>query len=248
MFVRLAFAVAISVNPDILIIDEALAVGDMAFQSRCMDKLREFHESGLTIILVTHSHSIIAGLCTQALQFSNGALAQHGPPMQVLAAYEKALVQAERQLVDAHRSCTGIRMSDILVFDAKKQQRSHFRMHEPLAVQVSLVSGTCINNLCMGIEIRSSNGFMLWSTTSADLGLQLPPLVANTLMHIRWKFTAEMAPGTYSVAIGVGELTDGYYRRHDRLHHAAELTILDAGGIHGYLPLRPGVEVVDACT
>lgn len=247
MFVRLAFAVAINLDPDILVIDEALAVGDAAFQSRCMEKIHELQSAGVTIVLVAHASSIIAGLCTHAVQINNGTLIQHGAPSQVLASYEEALVKAERQLIKTHGSGgENLLLQNVLLTDGKGLQRSHFRMHEPIIIEMSVVSELLLPNPCLGIEIRSSNGFVLWSTTTLDLGLQLPTITPKLQARIRWKFNADMAPGTYSIAIGAGELTHGHYRRHDRRHHAAEITILDAIGIHGYLPLRPSVEVLDA--
>lgn len=244
MFVRLAFSVAISVSPDILIIDEALAVGDLAFQSRCMEKLQELRNAGMTIVLVTHSHAVIAGLCSRAIYLSGGTLVNEGPPTQVLGAYEEELVQTERKLIDAGgANSSGIRILNIRVLDAHEQPRSHFRMHDQFVVEVSLESGTSLTSPCIGMEIRSANGFVLWNATSAGLGLKLPPLDPGSVKRIRWKFTAGMAPGTYSVSVGAGELAGCHYRRHDRLHHAAEITVLDAFGIQGYLPLQPVIEV-----
>lgn len=80
MYVRLAFAVAVHVNPDILLVDEVLAVGDEAFQQKCLDKIREFQESGKTIIMVTHSLQQILDFCTRAMVLGEGGVIFDGAP------------------------------------------------------------------------------------------------------------------------------------------------------------------------
>lgn len=246
MFVRLAFSVAINVSPDVLIVDEALAVGDMEFQTRCMEKLRALQEDGLTLVLVTHSHSLIASLCHRVVQLSKGFLISQGLPAEVLAAYEEEQVQAERQIVSKRSSSgAGIQIVGVEVYDDQELRRNYFRMHEPLMIQLALSSRVDVSKLCIGMEIRGSDGVVLWSATSDGLGLQFPRLASGQPISIRWRFTADMAPGTYVVAIGAGEIVEGCYRRHDRLHRAAEIVVQDSGGKYGYLPLKPVIQVVD---
>ncbi len=246
MFVRLAFSAAINMSPEILVVDEALAVGDIAFQSRCMEKLRQFQENGLTIVLVTHAHSIIAGLCNRVIYLQKGCLVNHGIPAQVLTAYEEDAVQADRQAVNERTSSSfGIQITAVEVLDDQQQRRSHFRMNEPLDVQLVLISASDIRRPCIGMEVRSSDGLVLWSATSFELGFSLSHLAAGQPVGIRWRLTTAMAPGTYVVAIGAGEMVEGHYRRHDRLHHAAEITVQDSLVMHGYLPLKPIIQVAD---
>jgi len=247
MFVRLAFSAAVSVNPDILVVDEALAVGDVAFQSRCMEKFRELQENGLTILLVSHAPSIIAGLCHRVVHLRKGRLTHHGLPADVLAAYEEEQVQSDRQMVSGRTSHGhGVQIVDVEVLDDQQCQRNSFRMHELLIVQLVLDSGCDINNLCIGLEIRSPDGLVLWSATSYELRAPLPNLVPGQQADVRWSFHAAMAPGRYIVALGVGEIVHGHYRRHDRRHHAAEITVVGPEVSHGCLPLKPTIQVADS--
>ncbi len=87
MFVRLAFAVAIHVDPDILVIDEALAVGDMSFQAKCMSALHRFRQRGVTILFVSHDINAVKSLCGTALYLDHGRLRQSGPAAEVAEAY-----------------------------------------------------------------------------------------------------------------------------------------------------------------
>lgn len=91
MYVRLAFATAINVNPDILLIDEALAVGDMYFQHRCMGKIRQIQESGKTIFFVTHDTGAIVKLCTKAVLLERGAMVCMGKPDDVVQEYYRII-------------------------------------------------------------------------------------------------------------------------------------------------------------
>lgn len=89
MFVRLAFATAINVNPDIIIIDEALAVGDVAFQQRCMNKLRQLQKAGKTILFVSHDTSAVKSLCDHAILMQHGQIIAAGEPDDIVNQYMK---------------------------------------------------------------------------------------------------------------------------------------------------------------
>jgi len=88
MVMRLAFSIAVNVDPDILIIDEVLAVGDQAFQSKCMDKILEFKHAGKTLLFVSHAMGAVQSLCERTLWLDQGALVMDGNAAEVLAAYE----------------------------------------------------------------------------------------------------------------------------------------------------------------
>ncbi len=88
MTMRLAFSVAVHVDPDLLIIDEVLAVGDQAFQAKCMEKIMEFKRQGRTLLFVSHSTGVVQQLCERALWLNQGELAMDGEAAEVVAAYE----------------------------------------------------------------------------------------------------------------------------------------------------------------
>ncbi len=95
MYVRLAFSVAINVDPDIFIVDEALAVGDMMFQRRCFKKLEEFRKKGKTLVFVSHGLSTVVNLCSRAVLLDKGKVLQVGKSKEVVNAYTTLLSQAE---------------------------------------------------------------------------------------------------------------------------------------------------------
>ena len=95
MFARLAFAVSINVEPDILIVDEALSVGDTRFQVKCIDKMRELQESGTTILFVTHAIEQIKRFCTRAIWIKNGEVVEDGEASQVVDLYDNFMKYAQ---------------------------------------------------------------------------------------------------------------------------------------------------------
>jgi len=99
MYMRLGFAVAIHVNPDVLLVDEVLAVGDEGFTHKCLDKFGEFRRRGKTILLVTHSLSLVERFCDEALWLDEGHALSHGDPKRVVGAYLTKVEQGESQLL-----------------------------------------------------------------------------------------------------------------------------------------------------
>jgi ABC-type polysaccharide/polyol phosphate transport system ATPase subunit len=101
MYIRLAFAVATSVNPDILILDEILAVGDMGFQQKCLERLQQFRKSGKTILLVTHSTQQVLDYCHRAILLNQGRIVADGHPKEVTKLYRTLLAVETPELVNA---------------------------------------------------------------------------------------------------------------------------------------------------
>src|SRR5579864_3212165 len=99
MYMRLGFAVAIHVNPDVLLVDEVLAVGDEGFTHKCLDKFAEFRRRGKTILLVTHSLNLVERFCDEALWLDAGRVQTHGDPKRVVGAYLTAIEDSEEQLM-----------------------------------------------------------------------------------------------------------------------------------------------------
>jgi ABC-type polysaccharide/polyol phosphate transport system ATPase subunit len=106
MFVRLAFAIAASVEPDILVIDEALAVGDAVFQHRCLRRLKELHERGTTVLFVSHDAAAVRALCSRALLLRGGQVVADGKPADVLNRYQKIIMERE-EAYEAESPATG---------------------------------------------------------------------------------------------------------------------------------------------
>ena len=106
MYMRLGFSVAINVDPDVLLVDEVLAVGDEAFTHKCLDKFADFRRRGRTVLLVTHSLDLVTRFCDEALWLDHGIARAHGDPRRVIDAYLMDVAAAENKALD-RASTTG---------------------------------------------------------------------------------------------------------------------------------------------
>lgn len=131
MFVRLAFAIAVSVNPDILIVDEALAVGDIYFQQKCFDRIRSLKQWGTTLLFVSHDSAAVHKLCNRALLMETGALVLDAKPRQVIDFYEAKLLQKKDvqpdavriQVVSSHHNLTFQENKDYLAVNLETKEK-----------------------------------------------------------------------------------------------------------------------------
>lgn len=130
MYVRLAFAVAINVNPEILIIDEALAVGDTYFQAKCFDKFREFQEKGITILFVTHALDMITSCCSSAILLEKGAIHSQGDPKQVVDEYNRFITIDTGEKQKENNSNRPIGAENINIFKNKGDEKSRINPKE----------------------------------------------------------------------------------------------------------------------
>ncbi|HXI13619.1 MAG TPA: ABC transporter ATP-binding protein [Thermoanaerobaculia bacterium] len=144
MYMRLAFSVAVNVDPDILVIDEALAVGDGHFQKKCVDKIRDFQQRGKTIFFCSHALYYISTLCERTLWLDHGTLRQVGPSIDVVHAYETALMERDRQSADrspgaADRS-SPVQIRSVTVADRRGKQATEFNTGDDIQLHVVIES------------------------------------------------------------------------------------------------------------
>ncbi len=186
MFVRLAFAVAINVDPDILIVDEALAVGDVRFQLKCMDKFTEFIKAGKTILFVTHDINAVKRFCNRAIWLNDGKLIMDGNTDEVTDHYmdflkseltiEQFLSRAETAVEkdeDVENSISGIdivQIKDFHMYDEERNETDSVQFGEKLYVKVRyLVADTSIEKPVLGVAIRSiDNEYICGINTKLD--------------------------------------------------------------------------------
>jgi lipopolysaccharide transport system ATP-binding protein len=144
MYMRLAFSVAVNVDPDILIIDEALAVGDGHFQKKCIDKIRQFQEQGKTILFCSHALYYITQICRRTLWLDHGTVMRYGPSVDVVHEYETFLLQRDRlhPAADAapEETPTPVRIRDVSVCDRTGRARDLFTRGEDIHVRLHIDS------------------------------------------------------------------------------------------------------------
>jgi lipopolysaccharide transport system ATP-binding protein len=143
MYMRLAFSVAVNVDPDILVIDEALAVGDGHFQKKCIDKIREFQQRGKTIFFCSHALYYISTLCDRTIWLDHGTVKRIGPSVDVVHEYESSLLARERAQAPAEEiehEHQPVRIRDLEILDSDRKPASTFATGEDILVRIVVES------------------------------------------------------------------------------------------------------------
>ena len=207
MYVRLAFAVAVHTDPDILLVDEVLAVGDEAFQRKCLDKIRTFQQEGRTIIIVSHSLGQITELCDRAVLLNRGEIVYDGEALEAVARFRDLLEQ--RRLSDEARS-QGV---DVDELDEPKILGSRLQIARPnddgevlpgsdLHVEIDLDITRTMEDLNVAIQIDNTLGTAVYGTTSVSAGASLPPVLGTRTVSFTLK-DARFGPGRYFVNVSL---------------------------------------------
>lgn len=169
MYVRLAFAVAAHLEPDVLIVDEVLAVGDVHFQRKCLGKMEEVGKSGRTVLFVSHSMSAIAALCNKAILLRRGSLAGIGEVQQITLDYLKADVGANIHLPVAEQELL-IRQFDVLQKDVLVD---HIDGGESFVVKVGFELAKAVTSFRLGIYLKLPTGETIFRSFIADWNAEL---------------------------------------------------------------------------
>ena len=204
MYVRLAFAVAVHTEPDILLVDEVLAVGDEAFQRKCLDKIREFQEQGCTIILVTHSLGQVVELCTRAVLLNRGQVVVDGDPRIAVAKFRDIL--EERRLDDLDERGLGAakysRVTAVSAAPAVPAADGSLPPGGELVVTVDVESQEAIDDWIVAVQFDSTNGQVVYGTTTRRLGMHLPVLEGSRRIELRLA-NAYFGAGKYFVNVSL---------------------------------------------
>jgi ABC-2 type transport system ATP-binding protein len=216
MYVRLAFAVAVHVDPEILIVDEVLAVGDEPFQRKCMDRIRAFQREGKTIVLVTHSLDLVVDLCDRAVVLESGVVKFDGEPAEALHVLREDFEQI-RQNEEAVTSPEIVRFPvrierAILRKKGESEAASIIDSGSDLELSVTVSSEAPIANVMIGMGIENGGGLLIFGTNN-DL-LKVP------IDHLQGSATAtfslpnlNLGAGQYFFHASVGTLDVGELSR-----------------------------------
>ncbi|WP_258170058.1 ABC transporter ATP-binding protein [Burkholderia multivorans] len=247
MYVRLAFAVAIHVSPDLLVVDEALAVGDTAFQTKCLTRIRKMQKEGVTILLVTHSTNTLVEYCDRAIYLKRGRLIKDGPCRDVIKLYANDLVDEEggsaididipqqredSALIDDPtpgnaKTVLSDRTSilNVRIEDEYGKERTTFSFNEVFRVTVLIDVSEPNPKPCFGLQIKSIDDIVLWSATTQHMNIAVKPLAVGKY-QFTWKMRANFSGNRYVLAVGVGDIATGEYKRHARLPYGGHIDVL----------------------
>jgi ABC-type polysaccharide/polyol phosphate transport system ATPase subunit len=273
MFVRLAFSAAIHVNPDVLLVDEALAVGDIVFQHQCIRRIREMQAAGTTIVFVSHDMGMVRSICTEAMLLDGGRIVAHADPATIADIYHAKTASLETPAVTRRDVRTNGDGTGSVAFHAEPgfDERVRLFRHGTGAAQIRSVElidlqGRPLSAVefgdevilrvhvqyhhdapfsILGFSIRDKTGTDIVGTNTHEENVPLPPRRAGDTVVVDFRQRLPLARGTYSVttALAYDPSKPNYF---DWVDNALVLTILppESGKIvHGKVGLPVEIAV-----
>lgn len=231
MFVRLAFSVATCVNPDILVVDEALAVGDAGFVIKCMNRMSKLREQGTAIVLVTHDVQTVRSICDYAIWLNRGETHLSGKPIEVTSRYleqlyKKTVEQTENssspvsildrslEVVDSwfpidptqelRRWGTGkLKIIALRVTHQDEQASDIVKYGEfiTISIRVAILEHISNVNLGFGLSFRNMKGLDVITSTTLDQEIKFPELGQGDILEIEFVLENILSPGEYSIVV-----------------------------------------------
>lgn len=207
MYVRLAFAIAVHTDPDILLVDEVLAVGDEQFQRKCLDKIREFQEQGRTIIIVSHALEQIAALCDRVIVMNRGQLVFDGIPVTAIERFRELLKHNAVGQTRPHEIGAAFEIERVEVFGADGASHSSLSIGQSFRLRVTVHSFHVIDRWAVGFSIDTGTGQMALASNTDLLGMELGPIDGTTVIDIDIAGAA-LSPGDYVVNANVSAISE----------------------------------------
>ncbi|MDW7772672.1 MAG: ABC transporter ATP-binding protein [Desulfobulbaceae bacterium] len=273
MYVRLAFAVAINVNPDILMVDEALAVGDAAFQAKCFAKFREFQERGVTIIFVTHAIDLITKYCSRALLLDQGSLLESGGPKEVVDAYNRLLVGSSTRrekapagpvppavsggasprekwqglfTLNPHENRYGDGRAEIIeggFFDRDGQAVQTLFKGETCEIRMRILFRDTVEEPILAYTIKDIKGFDITGTNTWFQNIATGTFRRGDLVEIVFSQVLLLNAGSYLISFGCAGHEKGNYVVYDRRYDYLGFDVVSETRSVGFFDLESEITV-----
>jgi ABC-type polysaccharide/polyol phosphate transport system ATPase subunit len=232
MYVRLAFAIAVNTDPDILIVDEALSVGDTIFQHRCVRRIKEMQERGTTILFVSHEPTLVRALCSRAILLYQGELLADGPPVDVLNRYQRLIMAREAAYkegahgADAAQATKatdttaleveraplqyqyrhGNKFAEVIsaeLLDAHEQPVELIETGDPVYLRMRFVFHEDVARPVCGFMIRNRHGINVYGTNTEQRGLELGAARRGEVLEATFAFNCWLGQEHYFVSVAV---------------------------------------------
>ncbi|MCK8664760.1 ABC transporter ATP-binding protein [Pseudomonas azerbaijanoccidens] len=213
MQMRLAFSVATARRPDVLIVDEALSVGDAYFQHKSFERIREFRKGGTTLLIVSHDKAAIQSVCDRAILLKGGRLAMEGKPEEVMDYYNAILAERENQTVSQSVAEDGrvqtvsgsgeASIVDVSILNAREEALKVVEVGAPVTLRVRARINSPIKRLVLGFMIKDRLGQPVFGTNTHHMQQALTDLRAGECVDFKFAFNANLGPGSYSVAVAL---------------------------------------------
>ncbi len=229
MYVRLGFAVAIHTEPDLMLVDEVLAVGDAAFQRKCMDSIQQYRRQGGTLLLVSHDMGAIQAICNRVLWIEEGVIQADGHPTDVMMTYQRYYAELEEARHQAHqdqpegekstkqRWGTGqVRITKVELCDAAGQAHINFRTGDPMIVRLHYEAKSRIETPVFGLAIHHQQGTHICGPNTKFGGLTLPMIKGSGIISYAIPALALLSGGYLLSVAAVNQNSTETFDYHDR--------------------------------
>lgn len=235
MFVRLAFALSINVHPDILIVDEALSVGDIFFQAKCFKKISDMKNEGTTIIMVTHDMGSILKYCDRALLLNKGDMVTIGNPHDTVDAYKRILAGADagetKETKDSkiNPSIYGNGKAEIFeygIYDKKGEKTNVILKGEEFSVREKIKINDDIEEPIFTFTIKDKKGLDLTGTNSSMENKNIGKVKKGDEFEISWTQIMMLERGEYLISISVTGFEGGTHTVYHRLYDIMNIIVL----------------------
>lgn len=210
MQMRVAFSVATAFRPDILIVDEALSVGDAYFQHKCFRRIREFREQGTTLLIVSHDSGALQSLCDRALLLEGGRLIKDGDPVAVMDLYNALIAERENSTVTVINHASGreqtisgtgeAAVQEIALLNVEGEPVEFVDVGQPVTLRVRVAVRADIPRLVFGYMIKDRFGQPIFGTNTHHTNQELGDVRAGQRVEFRVHFPMNFGQGTYSIA------------------------------------------------
>lgn len=216
MQMRLAFSVATAQRPDILIVDEALSVGDSYFQHKSFDRIRQFRQQGTTLLIVSHDRQAIQSVCDRAILLNKGKLVMEGLPEEVMDYYGAMMAEKEQHTIRQERldngkvrtiSGTGeAAIRSVALLDKHGRATEVIEVGSRVTLEVHVDIKQDIPRLVLGFMIKDRMGQAIYGINTHRLKREIIDLSAGDTVIYRYTFPANIGKGHYSIALSLSRL------------------------------------------
>ncbi len=213
MQMRLAFSVATAIRPDILIVDEALSVGDAYFQHKSIDRIREYRKQGTTLLIVSHDKLAIQTMCDRAILLDSGTIAKEGDPEEIMDFYNALLADQENENVqqqetDDARIQTTSGTGEAVIKDIKLRNEKNeiidvVDVGEKVCLSIEVEIKEDIPELVLGYMIKDRLGQSIYGTNTHHLKNHHENVKKGQLIRYQFNFDANLGKGSYSIAVAL---------------------------------------------
>ena len=209
MQMRLAFSVATAKRPDVLIVDEALSVGDAYFQHKSFDRIREFQKLGTTLLIVSHDRAAIQSICDRAILLDRGGIAKQGSPEEVMDYYNAIIAEHENSSVEQVTTADGrvqtssgsgeATVTDIVLADEYGAPLEIVNVGAAVTLRIRVRVNADLPRLVLGYMIKDRLGQQMFGTNTHHMDAPLEGLRAGETIEYRFRFPLNLGPGSYSI-------------------------------------------------